>query len=149
VRHAPGAGDAEHKKRNAVSDNRHLEKAREDRKVDDRFGSLTVISSPKSGNEKRKKRGDEWRCLAPNDLLSRWLRLSEAQCINARDNAVLTERESANAMIARLAQRPRAVAALRHRWTLRVVITSHQFVMSSRLSYVESRLNVQRFFESS
>jgi hypothetical protein len=31
-------------------------------------------------------------------------------------------------MIAGLAQGPRAVAALRHRWTLRVVITIHQFV---------------------
>jgi hypothetical protein len=52
-------------------------------------------------------------------------------------------------MIAGLAQRPCAVAALRHRRTLRVVVTGHRFVMSSRLSYVERPVNVQRFFESS
>src|SRR5437588_12441221 len=56
----------------------------------------------------------------------RGARLLIAQHLDAGDDTVLAERESANAMVAGEAKRPRALAALHGRRILLVIIAGHQ-----------------------
>src|SRR6266545_4773870 len=116
---------SQNKKSCAISNDRHLKEAGEDGEMNNRFRSLTVISRAQSWNKERKQRRHKRRSLSTDDVRVRGARLLITQHFDSGDNAVLAERESANAMIASEAERPRALAALHGRGVLLMIIAVH------------------------
>ena len=112
----------------ALCQYRHLKEAGEYREVDDRFGSLSVISGTKSWN-KRKQCSDKRGTLAPQDVRRVRMRVMTEQ-LDSRNDAILTKWKTFNAMITSGTQPASALVALNHRRILRMVAAVHHRVHS-------------------
>jgi hypothetical protein len=127
-RKEPRSNYAEDKKSNAVGNDRHLKKAGEDCKMNNCLGGLAVVSRPQSRHKKGKKGSDKRGGLTSNNMRVGCSSLLITKHLDTRHNTILTEREAANAMVARGAKGPRALAALHGGRILRVIRAAHSSI---------------------